>query len=52
MEVEGVVGQILFKSPKRKKKIEKMVGMEIPDDAEVYSIPDLKTELFNINHYL
>lgn len=52
MEVGGVVGQILFKSPNRKKKIEKMIGMEIPDDAEVYSIPNLKTELFNIKHYL
>lgn len=52
MEVEGAVGQILFKSPKRRRKIEKMVGMEIPDEAEVYSVPNLKEELFNINYYL
>tara|TARA_A100000172_G_C3040230_1_gene110153 strand:- start:353 stop:1102 length:750 start_codon:yes stop_codon:yes gene_type:complete len=52
MSVEGIIGQILFKSKKRKRKLEKMIGMELPDDAEVYSIPNPKTELLNTNYYL
>ena len=52
MSVEGIIGQILFKSKKRKRKLEKMIGMELPDGAEVYSVPNPKTELLNTNYYL
>jgi len=52
MSAEGIIGQILFKSKKRKRKLEKMIGMELPDDAEVYSVPNPKTELLNTNYYL
>ena len=52
LNVDNAIGQILFKTSKRKKHLEKKIGMYLPDDAELYSIPEKHEEHFNINYYL
>tara|TARA_R110001592_G_scaffold102855_2_gene290071 strand:- start:1835 stop:2578 length:744 start_codon:yes stop_codon:yes gene_type:complete len=52
MEAEGQIGQILFKSEKRKKRLETMLKCDLEDDAELYSILDLSVEVFNPKIYL
>lgn len=48
---EGELGQILFKSPKRREKLENQLGVVIDEDAELYSILD-ETEVFNPEIYI
>jgi len=52
MNVDNMVGQILFKTLGRKKQLERKIGMYLPDDAELYSIPEKHEEHFDINYYL
>ena len=52
LNVDNAIGQILFKTSKRKRHLEKKIGMYLPDDAELYSIPEKHEEHFNINYYL
>ena len=52
LEVNGEVGQILFKSPRRKKILEKKIGAILNHDSELLSIIDKdKEETFNFETY-
>ena len=52
LEINGEVGQILFKSPKRKKILEKKIGAILNHDSELLSIIDKdKEETFNFETY-
>ena len=42
---EDIVG-VLYKKKERKEKLEKMLGMTIPDDVELSSIMDIEKETF------
>jgi hypothetical protein len=48
---QSALGQILYKSPERKKELEKRLEVIIPDNAEVHSVPDLIKETFNAELY-
>lgn len=52
MNIDGQIGQILFKSEKRKARLETKLGCTLDDDAELYSIIDPNIELFNPNYYI
>jgi len=52
MNVDNVIGQILFKTIGRKRALENKIGMDLPDDAELYSIPEKHVEHFDITYYL
>ena len=52
MNIDGQIGQILFKSEKRKLRLETKLGCQLDDDAEIYSIIDPKFETFNPNYYI
>ncbi|MAN60941.1 MAG: hypothetical protein CMI60_03235 [Parvibaculum sp.] len=52
MNIDSQIGQILFKSEKRKHRLETMLGCILSDEAELYSIIDPKKELFNPKNYL
>ena len=52
MNVDNMIGQILFKTLGRKRQLENKIGMYLPDDAELYSIPEKHEEHFDINYYL
>lgn len=52
MNVDNVIGQILFRTVARKRALERKIGMYLSDDAELYSIPEKHEEHFNINYYL
>ena len=52
MDIDNIIGQILFKTGDRKKKLENRLGVILDKEAELYSIPDLNKELLNINYYL
>ena len=52
MNIDSQIGQILFKSEKRKHRLETMLGCILDDEAELYSIIDPKKELFNPKNYL
>tara|TARA_R100001082_G_C4359702_1_gene158709 strand:+ start:759 stop:1502 length:744 start_codon:yes stop_codon:yes gene_type:complete len=50
-DIDGVMGQILFKSHERKKLLEKRLDAILPEDSELYSIMNKKDETFNENYY-
>tara|TARA_X000001382_G_scaffold36121_1_gene23738 strand:+ start:4300 stop:5037 length:738 start_codon:yes stop_codon:yes gene_type:complete len=52
MNIDSQIGQILFKSEKRKHRLETMLGCILSDEAELYSIINPKKELFNPKNYL
>jgi len=52
MNIDGQIGQILFKSEKRKARLETKLGCQLDDNAELYSIIDPKFEVFNPNYYI
>tara|TARA_R100001594_G_scaffold87078_1_gene121479 strand:+ start:860 stop:1600 length:741 start_codon:yes stop_codon:yes gene_type:complete len=52
MNIDGQIGQILFKSEKRKQRLETKLGCKLDDKAELYSIIDPKFEIFNPNYYI
>ena len=51
MNIDTQVGQILYKSEKRKKRLEHMLGMDLDESAELFSIID-DSEIFNPKYYL
>ena len=50
-DLEDEVGQILFKSEKRKKALENKLATTLPDDSELLSIIDIKNETYNSEIY-
>lgn len=47
----GKTGQILYKSPELRKSIEKRLMIQLPEEAELHDIPDMKYERFNQEYY-
>jgi hypothetical protein len=45
------VGQVLFRSKKRKKSLERKLGTILPDDSELLSIIDVEKETYNPEIY-
>jgi hypothetical protein len=50
-EVGEELGQILFKSPKRRKALEYKLDIELPEDSELLSIIDIEKETYNPEIY-
>lgn len=50
-DIDGRLGQILFKSPQRKRELEKRLDAELPEDSELYSILTLDQEQLQIDKY-
>lgn len=48
---EGELGQIMFKSSKKRERLEESLNVELDEDAELYSIPD-ENEIFNPEIYI
>jgi len=48
---ESSIGQILFKDPYRKEELENLLDMELPKDAELYSIPNMEQEIYDPDMY-
>ena len=51
-EIEDRLGTILFKSEERRLKMETMLDANIHEDSELYSIPIMEEEIFNLNKYI
>ncbi len=52
MGVDSTLSKILFKSYERKMELEKKLDAELPEDSELLSIINLKTETLDLNYYL
>ena len=52
MDIDGAMGQILFKSKERRKKLEETLDAQLPKGSELYSIMTEQDETFNLNYYL
>ena len=52
MNIDSQIGQILFRSEKRKKRLEHTLGTDLKDNAELFSIIEPEIEIFNPNYYL
>ena len=50
-EIEDEIGQILFKSPARKKLLEEKLGADLPEGSELLSILDEEKETYNPDIY-
>jgi len=52
VDTNSSLGQILYKSDKRKLRLEESLGTSLPTNAELLDIPDLNTETFDKETYL
>lgn len=52
MDIDGVLGQILFKSRERKLLLEEKLDIELDKNAELLSILQPKDEILNLKYYL
>ena len=50
-ELDDELGQILFKSEKRKKAMERKLDIKLPEDSELLSIIDIEQETYNPEIY-
>jgi len=50
-DINGSMGQVLFKSKDRREKMEIELNADIPKDSELYSILTQEDETFNENYY-
>jgi len=48
-DIEDRLGGILFKSEERRERMEYALNAKIDESSELYSIPTLKEEIYNIN---
>ena len=51
LDIENEIGQILFKSDKRRKLLEERLDAEIPEKSELLSIIQVEDETFNPEIY-
>ncbi len=45
--INSDVFRILYKTAEQRYKVEQSIGQKLPDDAELYSIPDMELEIYN-----
>ena len=50
-DIEDPIGQILYKSPTRKEKMEKVLDAVLPRGSELFSIPQKENEIINIKNF-
>jgi len=50
-DIEDSLGQILYRSPSRRKQIEITLNAELPERSELYSIPTKENEIINIKNF-
>tara|TARA_R110000744_G_scaffold272029_1_gene385082 strand:- start:368 stop:1126 length:759 start_codon:yes stop_codon:yes gene_type:complete len=50
-DIDDTIGQVLFKTDKRKESLEKKLGSPLPEDSELLSIIDVKEETYNSETY-
>ena len=51
LEIDSAMGNILFKSTQRRLKMEKELGVDLSEDAELFSILDMNLETFDSEYY-
>ena len=51
LEVDSPVGQVLFRSDKRRFELEQKLGVILEKDSELFSIMEKKDEILNPNYY-
>ena len=51
-DIHSSIGQILYKSEKRRLRLSQNLGMEIPADMELFDIPEPEQEIYNSKIYL
>ena len=51
-DANSVLGQVLYKSTKRRLRLQETLGVELDADAELLSIPDIEQETYNPAIYL
>jgi len=51
LEIDSAMGNILFKSTQRKLKMERELGIELDENAELFSILDMNLETFDSEYY-
>ena len=51
-DANSVLGHILYKSTKRRLRLEESLGTEISEDAELLSVPDLEQEVYRKEVYI
>tara|TARA_R100001510_G_scaffold15057_1_gene12362 strand:+ start:1019 stop:1756 length:738 start_codon:yes stop_codon:yes gene_type:complete len=51
-DMHSSLGQILYKSEKRRLRLSQNLGMEIPTDMELFDIPDPEDEIYNPKIYI
>tara|TARA_Y100000401_G_scaffold115611_1_gene119634 strand:- start:1164 stop:1910 length:747 start_codon:yes stop_codon:yes gene_type:complete len=51
-EIDSQIAQILYKSERRRNRLEHSLGITLDPDAELFSVIDLDLELFDKNYYL
>ena len=52
MDIDGTIGQIMFKSKERKAYLEEKLQVKLNNNAELLSIMQPKNELLNLKYYL
>ena len=52
MDIDQVLGQILFRSDERRQELEKKLNAEIDKTSELLSALDKEKETLNLKHYL
>tara|TARA_R110002110_G_scaffold281978_1_gene496471 strand:+ start:525 stop:1283 length:759 start_codon:yes stop_codon:yes gene_type:complete len=50
-DMDDTIGQVLFKTEKRRDSLEKKLGMALPEDSELLSIIDIKNEVYESETY-
>ena len=50
-DIEDTIGQILYRSPSRKERMEEALDCVIPEGSELYSIPQREKEVINIKKF-
>ena len=51
-DANSVLGQILYKSTKRRLRMQESLGMQIDEDAELLSVPNLEQEVYRKEIYV
>ena len=50
-EIDDRLGTIVFKSEHRRQEMEEVLDAEISKDSELYSVPNIEEEIFNLTKY-
>ncbi len=51
-DIDGMTGKILFQTDSLRREIEDRLDVELPENAELHSVPNLEFEVFNPDYYL